>query len=45
MMLADPVATNAVDNIYDPTNGTISRGEIYRTNQGPLIASHLRGGS
>ena len=25
-----------IDNIYDPTNGTVSRGKIYRTNKGLL---------
>jgi prepilin-type N-terminal cleavage/methylation domain-containing protein len=25
-----------IDNIYDPTNGSVSRGKIYRTNKGEL---------
>ncbi|MBN1518035.1 prepilin-type N-terminal cleavage/methylation domain-containing protein [Candidatus Sumerlaeota bacterium] len=30
-----------IANIYDPTNGTVSHGKIYRTNKGILIGKHI----
>jgi len=38
-MLADPKGTNALQNVYDSTNGTMSRGKIYRTNKGIVDGS------
>ena len=40
-MISTMVANNNPDNVYDPTNGTVSHGEIHLTNKGFFEGSSI----
>jgi prepilin-type N-terminal cleavage/methylation domain-containing protein len=41
VMLLNPDAPESLGNVYDATNGTVSRGKIYRTNKGVLTGGNM----